>query len=78
MSDEPTSGVEAGQTIYWVGNEDQQFAERMKACRARRKKYGQSSCDEKDGSCDECEDDMARALRVTKAEFEAHARSSHD
>lgn len=65
-------------TIYWIGSEDAQFAERMKACRARRKQYGQRSCEEKDGSCDECEDDMARALRVTKAQFDEHARSSLD
>lgn len=65
-------------TTYWIGNEDQQFAERMKACRARRKQYGQGCCEDKDGSCDECEDDMARALRVTKEQFDEHARSSHD
>lgn len=51
--------------IRWIGTEDEQFAERMKACRARRKQYGQSLCSEKDGSCDECEEDMARALRDT-------------
>ncbi len=65
-------------TTYWIGSEDEQFAERIKACRARRKKYGQPSCEEKDGSCDECESDMAWALRVTKEKFEEHVKSSHD
>lgn len=66
-------------TVYWIGNEDEQFAERVKACKARRKEYGQASCFEKDGSCDECEHDMAVALRVTKAQFDAHMKdASHD
>lgn len=55
----------AEESFHWLGTEDEQFAERLKACKARRKQYGQSSCFEKDGSCDECEDDMHRALRDT-------------
>lgn len=51
--------------INWIGTEDEQSAERMKACRARRKQYGQLCCEERDGSCAECEDDMAVALRDT-------------
>lgn len=56
------------EVIHWQGTEDQQHAARMKACRSRRKKYGQSHCPEKDGSCDECEMDMAFALRVALGE----------
>lgn len=62
-----TSTPAAQGTVNWIGCEDEQFAERMKACKARRKQYGQSSCFEKDGSCGECEDGMARALRDTPA-----------
>lgn len=56
--------------VYWIGAEDQQQVERMKACRARCAQYGDDDCD-KDGSCAECEFDMTEALRVTKAEYEA-------
>lgn len=54
----------AAAVIEWVGSEDKQHAASMAACRARRKQYGQSSCEEKDGSCAECEHDMAVALRA--------------
>lgn len=69
--------------IKWIGYEDEQFAERMKACKARRRQYGQGCCEEKDGSCDECEDDMARALRDTperrkKLGIPLDARIDHD
>lgn len=50
--------------IHWSGTEAQQHGERMKACRARRRLYGQRSCDVRDGSCAECEYDMALALAV--------------
>lgn len=50
--------------IEWEGTEAQQQAERMKACRARRRQYGQDECDDRDGSCTECEMDMAWALRL--------------
>lgn len=58
----PTANADA---VHWIGTEDDQFAERLKACRSRRTQYGQRSCSEKDGSCEECEHDMARALRDT-------------
>ncbi|HEY5793429.1 MAG TPA: hypothetical protein VIU82_00315 [Bosea sp. (in: a-proteobacteria)] len=65
-------------TVYWIGTEDDQHRERIKACRARCKLYGRSSCEDKDGSCDECEEDMAHALRVTKERFDAHAKEYGD
>lgn len=43
-------------------SEDEQFDEASKACKARRKKYGQSHCDERDGSCAECEYDALERL----------------
>lgn len=56
-------------TTYWMGSEDQEHRERVKACRERSKQYG--PCDEEQkGSCAECEHDMARALRVSKAKFD--------
>lgn len=51
--------------IAWIGTDDEQHAERQKACRARRKQYGQSSYETRDGSCPDCEHDMAVALRET-------------
>jgi hypothetical protein len=45
-------------------SEDEQFAEQAKACRSRRKQYGQSHCDERDGSCTECEYDAQTVLRA--------------
>lgn len=57
------------QTIYWIGTEDQQHEERMKACRSRRKQWPDDECD-RDGKCDECSYDMMIALRVPKAEFD--------
>lgn len=60
-------------TIYWRGSEDEEHRERMKACKARRKQWGQASCAEKDGSCPECDHDMAVALRITKEEYDALA-----
>lgn len=59
-----TLKVGLGECIHWAETEDQQFAERKEACLARRKQYGNASCEEKDGSCSECEQDMAEALRV--------------
>lgn len=59
------------ETIYWIGTEDEQHIARMKACKARRKEWGEDDCDEKDGSCAECEMDMAYDLRVTKEQWEA-------
>lgn len=44
-------------------SEDEQFAEQAKACRSRRKQYGQNHCDEKDGTCTECEYDAQAVLR---------------
>lgn len=52
------------ETIHWIGTEDDEQAERMKACKARRKRWGQGDCEDKDGSCSECEYDMAVALRA--------------
>ncbi len=53
-----------GSTFIWQGTERQQHDESMRACRARREKYGQDHCEEKDGSCTECLFDMQWALRV--------------
>lgn len=51
-------------TYEWWGSEDRQHAERMKACRERRQQYGEDDCDDRDGSCSECEQDMAEALET--------------
>lgn len=56
-------------TIYWIGTEDQQHEERMKACRERREQYPDDECDN-DGSCFECTVDMWEALQVPKAVFD--------
>lgn len=50
--------------MRWSGTEEQQYQARMKACRSRRKQHGERVCPEKDGSCTECEMDMAFILRV--------------
>lgn len=64
----PASAPVGGASEYhWEGSEEEQHRERMKACSARRKQYGQSSCDEKDGSCDECGHDMAVALETEQS-----------
>ncbi len=47
----------------WVGTEDQQHEERMKACLSRRKTCPDDECDE-DGSCTECKYDMHEALET--------------
>lgn len=44
-------------------SEDEQLAEQAKACRSRRKHYGENHCDEKDGTCAECEYDAQKFLR---------------
>jgi hypothetical protein len=44
-------------------SEDEQFDEQCKACKSRRRQYGQSHCEEKDGSCSECEHDAQVILR---------------
>jgi len=66
--------AEPGPDILWEGSEDQEFSLRMKACRARRRKYGQRNCDDKDGSCSECEHDMALALETAASK---EARRDH-
>jgi|GEM_PF-3886605 len=48
--------------VHWWGTDDSQHAERMKACKARCKRWG--DCDEEDGSCAECDSDMAEALET--------------
>lgn len=48
--------------VQWWGAEDSQHAERMKACKARFQRWG--DCDEDDGSCAECDSDMAEALET--------------
>lgn len=58
-----------GEAIYWRGTEDQQHAERIKACRARRKAYPELGCADMDGSCSECSYDMAMALRISEQEY---------
>ena len=50
--------------IYWEGTEEQEHAERMKACRERRAQWGEDDCDLKDGSRSECTHDMAEALET--------------
>lgn len=66
-----------GATIHWQGTQEQEIAERMKACRERRAEWGENCCEEKDGSCSECEYDMAVALRVTDA-GRAALEAGHD
>lgn len=62
-------------TYEWAGTEDQQHRERMKACRSRRKAYPDDDCD-RDGSCYECEQDMAEALETPASkERRAEARA---
>lgn len=48
--------------IEWVGTEAQQHEQRMKACRERCAEWGRD-CDG-DGSCTDCEMDMAEALET--------------
>ncbi|MFX4086917.1 hypothetical protein ACKU27_17645 [Sphingobium yanoikuyae] len=48
--------------VQWWGAEDSQHAERMRACKARFQRWG--DCDEEDGSCAECDSDMAEALET--------------
>jgi hypothetical protein len=54
-----------GDAVQWQGTEDSQHAERMKACKARCQRWG--DCDEGDGSCAECDSDMAEALETTES-----------
>lgn len=49
--------------IEWEGTEAQQHRARMKACRERRAQWG-DDC-EGDGSCEECEMDMAEAMETS-------------
>lgn len=50
--------------IHWSGSEDDQHRELMRACKARCKQWGKSGCPRPDHFCDECEHDMAKALRT--------------
>ena len=64
-------------TYRWSGSEDEQLAERMKACRERRQQWGDDECDG-DGSCDECAFDMAKALEIPESKArraDAYARA---
>jgi len=54
-----------GNAVQWWGTEDSQHAERMNACKARCQRWG--DCDEGDGSCAECDSDMAEALETTES-----------
>jgi len=58
--------MSSGVTITWSGTEDQQWAERIKACQSRCKQWGYTDCADEggEGICAECEDDMAVALET--------------
>ena len=58
------------ETVYWMGSEEDEQRERLKACKARIAQYGDDDMCEHDGMCGECEHDMAVALRVSKATFD--------
>jgi hypothetical protein len=51
-------------TIYWTGTEDDRERELLAACKARCKQWGKEDCPRPDHFCDECESDMAVALRT--------------
>lgn len=53
-------------TYTWIGTEEQQSDERMKACQQRRQQWGDDDCDH-DGSCEECAADMAKALETRES-----------
>lgn len=55
---------ETSKTIYWHGSEDDAHRERVKACKSRCKQWGKEDCPRPDHFCDECESDMALALRT--------------
>lgn len=44
-------------------SEDEQFAQQWRACKSRRKQYGEGHCLDKDGSCGECDYDSQVVLR---------------
>lgn len=49
--------------IRWQGTEDEQHAARMKVCTERCALYNDDDCD-RDGSCSECDVDMALELET--------------
>ena len=53
-----------GETIYWTGSEDEEHRELLKACEARCRRWGKDGCPQPDHFCDECQHDMAVALRT--------------
>lgn len=65
----------SGDEIKWRATEQQQHDYRMLACRERRALYG-GDCDG-DGSCTECEIEMAEWFE-TRASKAARAAISHD
>jgi hypothetical protein len=56
--------VTGGTTIYWIGTEDDEERELLKACNARCKQWGDEDCPRPDHYCTECEYDKAIALRT--------------
>lgn len=49
--------------IIWSGTEDEQHAVRLKVCKERCALYNDDDCD-RDGSCSECDYDMAEELET--------------